>query len=177
MREMAQLLSAAKIVRRNASKAELACFFKQPTKCVRNWLRYHNGHLTAREEHEVREVLEDSGSSAEENVKQLHATLKDNPSKIQMFNVWCQIVTLRLLCGTYGRHCALEVIEPWAYWLTLEDQGIRFEKRKIWFEWRKFMVWMARTIKKGAGEHFVGEEKSALESKLTSAHQNQVPHL
>ena len=31
--------------------------------------------------------------------------------------------------------------------------------------------------KKGAGEHFVGEEKSALESKLTSAHQNQVPHL
>ena len=75
-REMAQLMSAAKIVRRNATQAELACFLKQPTKCLRNWLRFHNGDLTAREEGEVREVL-----SAKENVKQIPATHKDNPSK------------------------------------------------------------------------------------------------
>ena len=46
-REMTQLLSAARIVRKGSSKPELARFIKRPTQSLRKWLRYHHGHLIA----------------------------------------------------------------------------------------------------------------------------------
>ena len=56
-------------------------------------------------------------------------------------------------------------------------QSHLFRETKVLVAMAKVHGWHGEDKKKRAGEHFVGEEKAALESKLTSAHRNQMPHL